>query len=397
MKSMRGKRVPGRLLFGSGILAAFMASASAQTLAQIAFQDHKWGYLGVSIDSHWKQVTPVEASQLEQQLRDDPENAQIRADLLNYYWHNNLRSERVDSVCWLIEHHPESPILGLDFAWIFPDRLPQNDAVDFARARALWESALNPIRVEQEALHNAARFFDASNLDRSIELAKLLQSLDPVGHTKPVAHFYGLVLSGRLGPSGRMAHLITSLPLLEDLAHSPDASLVGGVAAELVNYGANAALEKTDPDLSFVCLAAFQLLGRARQLEPRNSQWTDLLEGAQRLPCLSVAPPLVTVDPNPGPTPRSITVGSGVQAAHLVRPVKPDPPAGLQAGIEGIVRCRVRIGTDGHVINVEVLSGNPQLVQPAIEALKQYEYTPTLLNGNPVEVETTVDIPFQTN
>ncbi|HEV3331059.1 MAG TPA: energy transducer TonB [Bryobacteraceae bacterium] len=397
MKSMRGQRMFGRLLFDCGILAAYMASAGAQTLGQVAFKDHRWGYLAVSTDSRWKQVTPAEAGQLERQLRDDPENAQIRADLLNYYWHNNLRSERVDSICWLIEHHPESPILGLDFARVFPDHPPQNDAADFARSRALWESALNPIRVESEALHNAARFFEASNVDRSIELTKLLQSLDPADHTQPVAYFYGLVLSGRLGPSGRMDHLITSLPLLEDLAHSPDASLVGTVAAELVNYGAHAAIEKTDPDLSFVCLAAFQLLGRARQLEPQNSQWTDFLEGAQRLPCMSVAPPLVTVNPNPSPMPPSITVGSGVQAAHLIRPLKPDPPTGPQAGIEGVVRCRVRIGTDGHVMNVEVLSGNPLLVQLAIEALKQYEYTPTLLNGNPVEVETTVDIPFQTN
>jgi len=49
------------------------------------------------------------------------------------------------------------------------------------------------------------------------------------------------------------------------------------------------------------------------------------------------------------------------------------------------------------VIDASVLSGHPLLVQPAIDAVKQYVYTPTLLNGNPVEVETTVDVPFRLN
>jgi hypothetical protein len=397
MKSMKRPRALGRVFFVCGMLAAYGSSAVAQTLAQVASQDHRWGYLAVSIDPRWKPVSAAEATQLYQQLRDDPKKAQIRADLLNYYWHNNLRIERVDSVCWLIEHHPESPILALDFAQIFPDRMPQNDAADFERARALWASALNPTHVEREALHNAARFFEASSLDESVKLAKLLENLDAAGHTKPIAHFCGLVLSGSLGQPHRIDHLVTSLPLLEDLAHAADANLVGAVAGELVSFGAQAAMDKKGADISFVCLAAFQLIGRARQLEPQTSDWADLLEGAQRLPCTSHAPPLVTVNPSPDASPKSITVGSAAQASRLVRPVKPDSSPARQAGVEGVVRCRVRIGADGRVIDVEALSGNPLLVQPAIEAIKQYVYSPTLLNGSAIEVETTVEIPFQAN
>lgn len=385
---MKANRILGQLLLCYGMLAG------AQTLQQTESQTHKWGYLAVSADPRWKAVSAEEASQLEQQLRSDPEDAEIRAKLLNYYWQNNMRPERADSVCWLIEHHPESVILGLDIAWI----TPQSDGADFDRARVLWESSLNPIAFRPEALHNAARFFETSNLDKSVELARRLQTLDPAGHTKLVANFYGMVLSGGLGSPHGMDHLVTSLPLLEDLAHSPEVNLVGSTATELVTLGAQAALHKTTSDISFVCLAAFQLLGRARQLEPQNSEWTDLLEGAKRLPCVSIAPPQVTVNPTPGTRPGAITVGGAVQAAHLVGPVAPDyPSAARQAGIEGVVKCRIRIGVDGHVIDVSVLSGDPLLVPPAIEAVKQYVYNPTLLNGNAVEVETTVDIPFQAN
>jgi hypothetical protein len=194
-----------------------------------------------------------------------------------------------------------------------------------------------------------------------------------------------------------MDHLVTSLPLLEELAHAADVNLVGAVAGELVSFGAQAAMDKKGADISFVCLAAFQLIGRARQLEPQTGDWTDLLEGAQRLPCTSLAPPLVTVNPSPDASPKSIVVGSAAQASRLVQPVKPDSSPARQTGVEGVVRCRVRIGADGRVIDVEALSGNPLLVQPAIEAIKQYVYSPTLLNGNAVEVETTVEIPFQAN
>ncbi|HUI77736.1 MAG TPA: energy transducer TonB [Bryobacteraceae bacterium] len=390
---MKRRRALDRVLLGCGMLVALGASVSAQTLVQVA-QPHRWGYLAVSVG--WRVVNDAEAGQLEQQLRDDPENAQVRADLLNYYWRHDMREQRVDSICWLIEHHPESPTLGLDFAWIYPD---QNNGADFERVRALWLSALNPIRIQPEAFHNAARFFESSDLDRAVELAKRLETIDPAGHTKPVAHFYGLVLSGRIGPPHRLDRLTTSLPLFEELAHSADTNLVGSVADELVSYGAAAALQKQNTDLSYVCVAAFQLIGHGRQLDPQNSQWTDLLEGAQRLPCDPAPPPQVTRQINPAPAshqnPQPIQVSSDYAAMHLIRPVPPDTSAVL--GLSGVVRCLVRISAAGQVTDVQPISGGPLLAPPAIAAIKQYLYSPTLVNGTAVEVETTVDVPFPAN
>jgi protein TonB len=55
---------------------------------------------------------------------------------------------------------------------------------------------------------------------------------------------------------------------------------------------------------------------------------------------------------------------------------------------------RAVIGTDGEVHSLEVLSGNPILAQAALAAVRQWRYRPTLLSGQPVEVETQITVNF---
>jgi outer membrane biosynthesis protein TonB len=93
--------------------------------------------------------------------------------------------------------------------------------------------------------------------------------------------------------------------------------------------------------------------------------------------------------------PQGIRVGGNVQAANLIRQVRPAyPPMAKQARIQGLVRFNALIGGDGLVKNLEVVSGHPLLVPPALDAVKQWVYKPTLLNGNPVDVITVIDVNF---
>jgi TonB family protein len=93
--------------------------------------------------------------------------------------------------------------------------------------------------------------------------------------------------------------------------------------------------------------------------------------------------------------PMRIKIGGNVQAPKMVDKVQPIyPPRAKQDHIEGTVALNVVIGTDGTVRQVSVSSGPPELVQAAIDAVKQWRYIPTTLNGNPVEVATQVDVPF---
>ena len=100
----------------------------------------------------------------------------------------------------------------------------------------------------------------------------------------------------------------------------------------------------------------------------------------------------------PARTPQRIPVGGNVQAAKLVRQVHPVYPADLkQQGITGTVMLRAVISTTGETLNPEVINTtvHPGLAQAALDAVRQWRYQPTLLNGQPVEVATTVTVTFE--
>ena len=93
-----------------------------------------------------------------------------------------------------------------------------------------------------------------------------------------------------------------------------------------------------------------------------------------------------------------IKVGGNVQSAMMVSKVPPVYPAAAKAaGIQGIVHLSATIGTDGTVQELTVLDGPAELTPAATDAVKQWVYKPTLLNGNPVQVQTTIDINFTLN
>jgi protein TonB len=84
-----------------------------------------------------------------------------------------------------------------------------------------------------------------------------------------------------------------------------------------------------------------------------------------------------------------------VQSAKLVNQVAPQyPPLARQARIQGTVRLEAVINKEGRIEELKVVSGHPMLVQAALAAVQQWEYQPTMLNGAPVEVITTIDVNF---
>jgi len=108
---------------------------------------------------------------------------------------------------------------------------------------------------------------------------------------------------------------------------------------------------------------------------------------------MGAAPP----PPKPKPT-GPVRVGGNVQAARLINRVQPIyPPLARQTRISGTVRLHAIISKDGSIQSLEVVSGHPLLQQAALDAVRQWRYQPTLLNGDPVEVDTTIDVIFSLN
>jgi protein TonB len=105
---------------------------------------------------------------------------------------------------------------------------------------------------------------------------------------------------------------------------------------------------------------------------------------------LPEAPP----PPPPAPT-APIRISTGIRTPTKLRDVPPVyPPLALSARVDGIVILEAVIGTDGRVTQARVLRSIPLLDQAALEAVRQWVYTPTLLNGVPVPVLMTVTVTF---
>jgi protein TonB len=94
-------------------------------------------------------------------------------------------------------------------------------------------------------------------------------------------------------------------------------------------------------------------------------------------------------------TPQRVRVSQGVSQGLLMKKVTPQyPPLAKQARIQGVVVLQALIGKDGSIQNLHVVSGHPMLTNAALEAVKEWKYKPYYLNGEPVEVETTINVNF---
>ena len=132
---------------------------------------------------------------------------------------------------------------------------------------------------------------------------------------------------------------------------------------------------------------------------PRSDRGTDIRSIFSEV----VKKPEETLPPPPAPAePESATkaddqpvrIGGGVQQGKLIRQVVPAyPPLALQAHVQGVVVLEAIISKDGMIDSLRLISGHPLLTRAAMEAVQQWVYKPTLLNGEPV-TETTITVNF---
>lgn len=140
----------------------------------------------------------------------------------------------------------------------------------------------------------------------------------------------------------------------------------------------------------------------SRNATNQQGPWIEVPEGVPNGP---LPPGLGPADrwmqkppelPQPAPKQeRKISVSEGVQQGKLIHRVDPAYTPFLKSiQAQGTVRLRAVIAKNGTVQELEVLSGPPLLVQEATKAILQWRYQPTLLNGQPVEVETQITVIF---
>ena len=194
-----------------------------------------------------------------------------------------------------------------------------------------------------------------------------------------------------------------------ELQTSNDVGLVGTAALDVVELAIRKASghEGGSWDFSALRTTATELVTRAETLDPQNQhvldimggsgRWSDLMEGVKGLPGGPVPwPPSPAPPSSPPAAPQVVRIGEGVAASLLQESSKAVyPPTAKAAGVQGTVKLEVRIGGDGHVTDIKIVSGHPLLVPAAIDAVKSYVYKPFLINGNAVDVISTVEVKFE--
>jgi protein TonB len=111
-------------------------------------------------------------------------------------------------------------------------------------------------------------------------------------------------------------------------------------------------------------------------------------------PSPKIDPP--QIDRRTTPEKQIVKVSEGVEQAQLVSRIEPQYPVlAKETRTQGTVFLRAIISREGRITSLEVLSGHPLLVREALDAVRQWRYRPTLLNGEPVEVETSITVIFR--
>lgn len=106
----------------------------------------------------------------------------------------------------------------------------------------------------------------------------------------------------------------------------------------------------------------------------------------------------VTSPTLPDNSAKPLRIGGSVQAARIIRRVQPEyPDIARKERLQGTVTLHAIIGKDGQISRLVVLHGYCSLAQASVQAVSQWRYTPTLPLGQPVEVDTTIDVIFALN
>ncbi len=114
----------------------------------------------------------------------------------------------------------------------------------------------------------------------------------------------------------------------------------------------------------------------------------------------NVLPPtrIITPPPPPPKPAKHPMLISSLDPSRLIYRVEPVyPPLAIASRVQGAVMLQVTVNEMGIVESVQVVSGHALLVKAAVEAVKQWRYKPTILNGEPVPVKATVTVNFNLN
>jgi len=339
-------------------------------------------------------LSAEDVEKLETRVTQKPDDEDARIQLLPYYVVPrstadlpSVTAARARHILWLIEHDPKGG-LGLFKAETGVYRLHCQgdnlaDPETFRRASELWLEQIkkNPGNAEiRRAAVDAIQFCSPEQAERI-----LIEGRDESG----LGRLYAAAVLGITGqsylnndPAGSDA-AFRERPFAVNarrvLAEATDTDLLVAAAVSLLREGATLWADgKLDWDYTPLGSA---LLAKAKAAAPDS---IPLLTAPTTLPARGERPPM------------TVRVGGNVQQANLIRKVDPVyPRSARDRGIRGTVQLTALIGLDGKILYLHPDGGPAELIPDSLEAVRQWEYRPTRLNGKPCYVVTRIDLNYQ--
>jgi TonB family protein len=374
-----------------------------------------------------RQLGPADVAQMEQYLTTNPQDLDVRSQLVVYYFANGIREPRLSHIFWLIANHPESTQAVFTAKGLTPRTTTLNDASDYNRAAGLWKQQAASHATDPRILGNAADFLsqpggDPEEAERLLNAARALQP-GMMEWTNRLARLYTVAIVGSAGDPG-YANLSPSFAdrVKLQLESSTDGTMLRLTGRMLTAVAIRPQPGQKLPD-GVLNLDEHPMLTpvveMGNRLITRSEQFLGSISGV--MGGVGGGVPGGVIDGVPGGVQgvfisgiQSRTVGGVIQsgpvrvpesvqlvqaplapalatAPSLVTKVDPTYPAlARQARIQGDVRLMLQIGTDGHVQHIQVVSAHPLLVPSALEAVKQWVYAPIPAAGTIV-----VTVPFR--
>ena len=278
----------------------------------------------------------------------------------------------------------------------------QEERGAYAEAEATLLKARQVAPKSKPVVMSLAAFYNRQgNFDKTIatlEAAEALDPTDPAAANLVATYYWERAYKDKsLLPADQLRYITSGIAATDRaLAIKPD--YVDALTYKNLLLRMQATLE-TDPYLKQQLIAGADAL-RARAIELNRTRTAT--NGNNQPVMLDPAPPPPPPPPPGAPpsgaTPSGLTpvrVGGNVRTPTKTRDVRPSyPPEAHAAGIQGVVILEATIDTDGRVYDAKVLRSIPQLDEAAMDAVKQWEFTPTELQGVRVPVIMTVTVNF---
>lgn len=327
-------------------------------------------------------LTAQDASKLEEDLPRAEALEHTRTSLLIYYSKglpdvSKAREARARIITWLIQNYPDDEILGSPAGIINSTGEPLADAEAQNQAKQLWLEVLGGSAKNSTVAEHAVNFLQVADSAKALQILAGLRTWSKsyawMGKVYALEALGVTALDPDSGEAVAASHADLTQSAQAKLLKAADATAVlSGMATVASSHFSLAKAQRWTPEQQEFCQ---ELLRHARQIYPATSVSCDAPERDSNRPVVHLDQRMIQ--------------------AQLRKKVQPIYPAeAKQQRIQGTIEFSAVIGESGRIEQLALLSGPLALYVPSQQAVSQWEFNPTKINGEPVAVATRITVNF---